>query len=171
MLQVYTGDGKGKTTSACGLAIRAIGQGMRVCYIHFHKDPEKYGYGEIMVLEKLGVDIYGFAKKHPYFDKDVKNKEIRNECLSGLEFVKKLYQENKYDVLILDEIIVSLRDGFIKEAEFLEILEKKPENLELVLTGRDFPENLIENVDLVSEIKNIKHPFDKGIKGRKGIEF
>ncbi|MEW6007915.1 MAG: cob(I)yrinic acid a,c-diamide adenosyltransferase [bacterium] len=173
LIQVYTGNGKGKTTSSCGLAIRAIGQGFKVCYIHFHKDPEKWGYGEIKVLKNLGVDIYGFAKKHPHFDKGVKYEEIRKDCLEALEFIKKLYQDqaNRYDMLILDEIIISLRDGFLKEKEILKILEKKPPNLELVLTGRGFPESLIEKVDLISETKNIKYPFDKGIERRKGIEF
>ncbi len=171
LIQVYTGDGKGKTTSAVGLAVRALGQGLKVGYIYFHKEPEKWGYGEHESLKKLGISVFCFAKKHPHFNKDIKNEEICKECLDGLEFIKKLYRENRYDLLILDEIIISLADGFLKEAEVLEILELKPENLELVLTGRGFPESLIEKVDLISEIKNIKHPYDKGINKRKGIEY
>jgi cob(I)alamin adenosyltransferase len=170
-IQIYTGNGKGKTTAAVGLAVRARGHDLKVCYIYFHKDPEKWEYGEHRVLEKLGVDVFGFAKKHPHFYKDVSREEIRRECLEGLGFIKKVYKQNKYDILILDEINISLRDGFLKEEEVLGILDSKPEGLELVLTGRGAPEKIIKRADLVSEIKNIKHPFDKGIKGREGIEY
>jgi len=171
LIQVYTGNGKGKTTAAIGLAIRAIGHKLRVGYIYFHKDPEKWGYGEHKVLAKLGVEIFGFAKKHPYFYKDVTSEEIRKECLLGLEFIKKLYSENKYDLLILDEINICMRDGFLKEEEVLDILKAKPEGLELVLTGRGAPCVIIESADLISEINAIKHPYDFGIQRRRGIEY
>ncbi|MBU0700861.1 cob(I)yrinic acid a,c-diamide adenosyltransferase [bacterium] len=171
LIQVYTGDGKGKTTAAVGLAIRARGHGLRVGYIHFHKEPERWGYSEHRILAELGVDIFGFAKKHPHFHKEVSPEEVRKECLYGLGFIRKLYNENKYDLLILDEINISMRDGFLKEEEVLEILEAKPEALELVLTGRGTPQKIIENADLVSEIKAIKHPYNMGIHGRKGIEY
>lgn len=171
LIQVYTGDGKGKTTAATGLAVRAIGHNLKVCYIYFHKYPEKWEYGEHRVLEKLGVDIFGFAKKHPHFYKEINPADIRKECLKGIEFIKRIYQEKRYDILILDEINISLRDGFLKEEEVLGILDSRPEDLELILTGRGSTEKIIERADLVSEIKNIKHPFDKGIKGREGIEY
>ncbi|MFH1564151.1 MAG: cob(I)yrinic acid a,c-diamide adenosyltransferase [Nitrospirota bacterium] len=171
LIQVYTGDGKGKTTAAVGLAVRARGQGLRVGYIYFHKEPEKWGYSEHRILTELGVDIFGFAKKHPHFYKEISLEEIRQECLCGLRFIKKLYGENKYDLLILDEINISMREGFLKEEEVLEILTVKPEGLELVLTGRGVPQGIIEKADLVSEIKAIKHPYDMGIQRRKGIEY
>ncbi|NWF51759.1 MAG: cob(I)yrinic acid a,c-diamide adenosyltransferase [Nitrospirae bacterium] len=171
LIQVYTGDGKGKTTAAIGLIVRAIGHNLKVCYIYFHKDPEKWEYGEHRVLEKLGVDIFGFAKKHPHFYKEIDPVDIRKECLKGIEFIKRIYQEKRYDILILDEINISLRDGFLKEEEVLGILDSRPEDLELILTGRGAPEKIIKRADLVSEIKNIKHPFDKGIKRREGIEY
>ena len=171
LIQVYTGDGKGKTTAAVGLACRARGQGLKVCYVYFHKDPEKWGYGELKILEKLGVTVKGFAKKHPHFYKKVTPKDVRKKCLEGLKFVKKVYEENEYDILILDEIIISLRDGFLKEKEILDALSSKPEKLELILTGRDATKKIIKKADLVSEIKKIKHPYDSGMKGRKGIEY
>ncbi|MEW6674525.1 MAG: cob(I)yrinic acid a,c-diamide adenosyltransferase [Nitrospirota bacterium] len=170
-IQIYTGDGKGKTTAAVGLAVRAGGHNLKVCYVYFHKDPEKWEYGEHRVLEKIGVDIFGFAKKHPHFRKEIDPADIRKECLEGIEFIKRIYQEKKYDILILDEIIISLRDGFLKEEEVLGILDSKPEDLELILTGRGASEKIIERADLVSEIKKIKHPFDKGVQRRKGIEY
>lgn len=171
LIQVYTGDGKGKTTASIGLAVRAKGQGLKVCFIYFHKEPRRWRYGEYNILKKLGIDIFGFAKKHPHFYKNIKNEDVRKECLKGLRFIKKIYQEKKYDLLILDEVLISLRDGYIKEEEILEILDSKPENLELVLTGRYITKEIIRKADYVSEIKKIKHPFDKGIEGRKGIEY
>ncbi len=171
LIQILSGDGKGKTTAAVGVAVRARGHNLRVCYIYFHKDPEKWEYGEFKILKELEVDVFGFARKHPHFCKDVVPEDIRRECLKGFEFIKKLYQENKYDILILDEINISLRDGFLKEEEVLDILNSKPENLELILTGRGASKRIIEKADLVSEVKNIKHPYDSGVEEREGIEY
>ena len=171
LIQVYTGEGKGKTTAAVGLACRASGHNLGVCYIYFHKDPEKWDYGEHRSLEKLGVDVSGFARRHPHFFKEIDPNDTREECLKGLEFIKKVYRENKYDILILDEIIISLRDGFLKEEEILDILDSKPEGLELVLTGRGVTRRIIERADLVIEVKKIKHPYDSGVQSRKGIEY
>jgi len=170
LIEVYTGDGKGKTTAVIGLACRATGHNLKVCYIYFHKNPERWGYGEFKILEKIGIDVFGFAKEHPYFDK-VEKEKLREECLKGIEFIKKIYKEKKYDVIICDEILISLRDSFLKEEEIIKIMEEKPENVELVLTGRIATEKIIEKADLVSEIKKIKHPYDKGIKSREGIEY
>ena len=171
LIQIYTGDGKGKTTAAVGLAVRARGHSLRVCYVYFHKDPEKWEEGEFKILEKVDIDVFGFARKHPHFSRDVAPEDVRRECLNGLKFIKKLYQEEKYDIVILDEINISLRDGFLKEEEILEILEMKPEKLELVLTGRGATEKIVKKADLVSEIKKIKHPYDSGMQRRKGIEY
>ena len=171
LIQVYTGNGKGKTTAALGLALRAVGHNLKVCYIYFHKDPEKWEYGEHDALQKLGVDIFGFAKKHPHFFKKINPNEIRKECIEGLEFIKKIYQEDKYGILILDEIIIALRDGFLKEEEVLETLDSKPAHLELILTGRGATQRMIKKADLVSEIKKVKHPYDIGVRRRKGIEY
>jgi cob(I)alamin adenosyltransferase len=171
LIQIYTGDGKGKSTAAVGQAVRALGHGMRVCYIYFHKKPEGCGYGEIRSLENLGADIFGFAKFHPFCDKDVTFDRIRSECLEGLNFVEGIFRQKRYDLLVLDEINISLRDHFVKEEEILCLLEKRPENLEIVMTGRDAPKTLIQKADLVSRIIKIKHPFDHGVKARKGIEY
>lgn len=171
LIQVYTGSGKGKTTAAVGLALRARAHNLNVCYIYFHKDPEKLGYSEHKILKQLGVEVKGFAKEHPHFFKNIDKNYIRKECLKALEFIKKIYKENKYDILILDEINISLRDGFLEEDEVLDVLNSKPENLELVLTGRNASKKIIERADLVSEIKKLKHPYDSGIYGRKGIEY
>ncbi|MCM8786094.1 MAG: cob(I)yrinic acid a,c-diamide adenosyltransferase [Candidatus Omnitrophica bacterium] len=170
LIEVYTGDGKGKTTAAIGIALRAKSHNLNVCFIFFHKNPLKWKYGEFETIKKSGIDIFYFATKHPHFEK-VNKDDIRKECLEGLEFLKKIYKEKKYDMIILDEILISLRDGFLKEEEIIEIMEQKPENIELILTGRGATKKIIEKADYVSEIKKIKHPFDKGIKARKGIEY
>ncbi|MCM8787477.1 MAG: cob(I)yrinic acid a,c-diamide adenosyltransferase [Candidatus Omnitrophica bacterium] len=171
LIQIYTGDGKGKTTSAVGLAIRARGHNLKVCYVYFHKDPERFGYGEIKCLKKLGVDIFGFAKAHPHFCKKTKTSKIYNECHKGLKFIEKIFIEKKYDIFIIDEIFISLRDGFISEEELIQLLKKKPKNLELILTGRGATQKIIDKADLVSEIRKIKHPYDVGVANRKGIDF
>lgn len=172
LIQVYTGDGKGKTTAAIGLASRALGHGLKVCYINFHKGEHKdEHYGEIKLLKQLGIDMYRFAEKHPHFYKNEPAEKIRQECLTALKFIEEILKQKKYALLILDEILISVRDKFISEEELLELLNKKPENLEIVLTGRSATEKIIEKADLVSEIKKIKHPFDIGMKRRKGIEY
>jgi cob(I)alamin adenosyltransferase len=171
LIQVYTGEGKGKTTAALGLALRALGHGMKVGIICFHKDPNSYSYGEYKSLSKLGAHIFCFAKRHPHFFKDVSKEMVRKECLEGVRFIKRLYEEKEYDILILDEILISLRDGFLKEEEVGELLDKKPKELEVVLTGRGAPLWIIKRAHLVSEIKEIKHPYKMGIERRKGIEY
>ena len=172
LIQVYTGDGKGKTTAAIGLAARALGHGLKVCYINFHKGEHKdEHYGELKLLKQLGVDIYRFAERHPHFYKNEPVEKIRKECLLALKFIEEIFQQKKYDMLILDEILISVRDKFISEEELLGLLNKKPENLEIILTGRSATEKIIQIADLVSEIKKVKHPFDKGIQRRKGIEY
>lgn len=175
LIQVYTGDGKGKTTAAIGLACRARGQGLRVCFISFHKPFKEWASAnDQRMLQKIGVEVKRFAEKHPacpFWKEKITPDSVRKECLEGLKFIKKIYQENKYDLLVLDEINISLRDGFLKEEEVLDILNSKPKNLELVLTGRGATKGIIEKGDLVSEIKKIKHPYDLGVKRRKGIEY
>jgi cob(I)alamin adenosyltransferase len=171
MIHVYTGDGKGKTTAALGLAMRARGHGLRICYIYFHKDPERWGYGEHGILKKMGVDVFGFAKKHPHFHKKLNRRETRRECLKGLGFIKKVYGMGRYDMVILDEINISLRDKFLEKEEVLEIMEKKPKKIELVLTGRGAIKEVIEKADLVSRVAKVKHPYDSGVGRKMGIEY
>lgn len=171
LVQIYTGEGKGKTTAAVGLACRARGHNFKVCYIYFHKSAGNRNYGEHKILKKMGVDVFGFARQCPRFRKNAIPAEIRGECLEGVKFIKKIYEENNYDILILDEINISCREGFLKAPEILDIIKSRPGNMELILTGRGASKKILENADLVSEIKNVKHPYKKGIKSRKGIEY
>jgi cob(I)alamin adenosyltransferase len=171
LIQVYTGDGKGKSTAAIGQAVRAAGHGFKVGFISFFKDPEVFGYGEYKSLQKLGVKTFLFARKHPHFYKELNLDDVCRECSKGLEFIKELFRDPSWDMLVLDEINIAVRDGFLKEEDVLALLDMKPEKLELVLTGRGVGEKIIEKADLVSEIREVKHPYSQGIKSRKGIEY
>ncbi|MDD2490762.1 MAG: cob(I)yrinic acid a,c-diamide adenosyltransferase [Bacteroidales bacterium] len=171
LVHVYTGDGKGKTTSAIGLAVRALGCGMRVCYVSFHKRPELYGYTEMESIRKLGATVINIAKGHPHLDKTIDNEEITKEVNEGLLMISKLIKDNNYDLLILDEIIISVRDNYLEERSLLSFIKEKPYSLELVLTGRAATEAIMDSANYVSFIKKIKHPYDNGVTSRKGVEY
>jgi cob(I)alamin adenosyltransferase len=171
LIHIYTGTGKGKTTSAVGLAVRALGHGKKVCYTYFHKRPEIYGYAEINNIEKLGAKVLGFAKGHPHLDKSLDDAVIRREANEGISFLKEMLAREVFDMLILDEILISVRDGYLDESELISFVRSKPEQLELVMTGRGATPALMELADYVSEIREIKHPYQSGIMSRKGIEF
>ncbi len=178
LIQIYTGDGKGKTTAAVGLVIRAIGQKLKVCFITFQKDPKKYGYGEFNVLYELSkkkkIDLYHFAKKCQYFEKDFNTEEIKDEIKKAVKFVKMDIFSRDYDLVVLDEILVCVREKLIDIKEIISLIKQKPKNLEVVLTGQaneEIVSQLKDYVDYISYIKKIKHPYDSGIKRRKGIEY
>lgn len=177
MIQIYTGDGKGKTTAAIGLAIRAKGNDLKVCWISFHKDIENF-YSEFKILKKIGIDVFAYAKYCPFLNpfksEDVLTKNARNDCLKAVKFIKEEIYNRDYDVLILDEILISLREGYLNISEIFDLINSKPNAVELVLTGRCNDKELkelIKSADYVSKIEKIKHPYDKGIERRKGIEY
>ena len=173
LIQIYTGEGKGKTTASVGLAVRANARGLKVCYISFHKDPFHYKNGEQKTLKSLGVAMRHFAKSHPFCPgrKKIKKPDLAADAKKGLNFIKKTFKDNKYDLLIADELNICVRDGFLAEEDVLDVLNQKPENMEFVLTGRGATSKMIKKADLVSFIKETKHPYKKGIASRKGIEF
>jgi cob(I)alamin adenosyltransferase len=171
LIQVYTGPGKGKSTAAIGQAVRAAGHGFKVGFLSFFKDPEAFGYGEYKSLEKLGIKTFPFARKHPHFYKELNPDDVCRECRQGMEFIRDLFRDPSWDMLVLDEINIAVRDGFLKEEDVFSLLEAKPEKLELVLTGRGVTERIMEKADLVSEVREVKHPYNRGIKGRKGVEY
>lgn len=176
LVQVYTGNGKGKTTAAWGQAMRASGQGLKVAIIQFFKGkgsgvprPSWRGAGEAKMAKRLKLNLYSFCPVHPFFGG--KRKKLQKECQEGLTFAKKLIQSKKYDLIILDEINIALRDRLIEVNEVLDLIKKKPKGVELILTGRGAPKKTIEAADLVTEMREIKHPYQKGIKERRGIEY
>jgi len=172
LIQIYTGPGKGKTTAVYGLALRAKANKMRVCFISFHKDPKqcKPVYD---LLKKIDIAVHYFAKSHPLFPSKKQQcfEALQKQCKKGFEFIEAIFNDNQYDLLIIDEINISVRDGFLKEDAVLSLMAEKPDNLEMVFTGRGATKKMIKKADLVSFIKEIKHPYQQGIVARKGIEY
>lgn len=188
LIHCYTGDGKGKTTSSIGLIIRALGHHYKIGFIQFLKGISYYG--ELFFLYKLYPDVifYHFGRDCPKssmikqgFEKcDFSCKvcfiDFKNPNEEDLKHVRMAFEKAKeisklVDILVLDEINLVLKYNMLPMSEFLEFVKNKPEKLELILTGRDAPKEVIEISDYVTEFKMIKHPFNKGISGRRGIEY
>jgi len=169
LVQVYTGDGKGKTTAAFGLALRAIGRGLRVYVIQFIKGG--FDYGELYVVDKLPnlkLKAFGrgrFVTEKPPSDEDIKLAE------EAFQLAKEVVEGGEYDMVILDEINVALNLKLVSVEKVLRLIKNKPKHVELILTGRDAPKEVIEAADLVTEMREVKHPFNKGYQARKGIEY
>lgn len=175
LTHIYTGDGKGKTTASLGLILRALGQKFKVCFITFHKNPKKYNYGEFRILSRLkNIKVYNFVEKCHYFDKSYDINKIKKEVLCCIETIKNKIFKERYDLVVLDEILVCVRERLLSIDVLIELIKLKPSTTELILTGqanRTIINKLRAHVDYISYIKNLKHPYDMGIKRRKGIEF
>lgn len=169
LVEVYTGNGKGKTSAAFGLALRAVGRGLKVCVIQFIKGG--FDYGELYVIDRLPnltLKAFGrgkFITTNPPRDEDFKLAK------QAFQFARQVIKKGEHDVVILDEINVALHLKLLDLEEVIKLIKNKPHNVELVLTGRNAPDQLIEVADLVTEMKEVKHPFSKGFPARKGIEY
>ncbi len=173
LIIVHTGNGKGKTTAALGLAVRAWGDGLRVLILQFIKGSWKYG--ELETLRILGemngrLEVRrggrGFSQRDTE-DKAEHRKAAQKAWREALEEIT----ASRWDLIVLDEINYAVKFGLVEIEQVMELLDKKPSELHLVLTGRDARPELIERADLVTEMRLIKHPYQKGIKAQKGIEF
>jgi len=167
LIQIYTGRGKGKTTASLGLAMRAVGHGLRVAIVHFMKI---WDYGEVKSLNKLGIDLFRYGTTE-LIDPNNPSPIDFEEAEKAISKAEELVKKGAYDILILDEITLAVDFNLIPLKKVVDLLDKKPNNLELVLTGRNCPWELIKRADLVSVIDEIRHPFQKGIEARRGIEF
>ncbi|MEO0100875.1 MAG: cob(I)yrinic acid a,c-diamide adenosyltransferase [candidate division WOR-3 bacterium] len=168
MIQVYTGNGKGKTTAAIGQAIRALGHNWKILMIQFMKGDE---YGEIKVLKKLpNITVKQFGLKTFVKKGELKPDDIKL-AREGWQLAKEAIESRKYDMIILDELNCALDYGLLTVKEVLTVLLSAPRDLEIIITGRYAPKELIEIADLVSEIKEIKHPLQKGVVNRSGIDY
>jgi len=172
LVHVYTGDGKGKTTAAIGQGMRSAGRGLKVYMVQFLKSADT---GELHVCQQLGESfkIFRFEKQRGFFwtlNEEQKN-ELKSEIRQALQFVRKVFDKKECDVLILDEIMGVITNQLVSEEEICDFIRKKPQSMELILTGRDAPKSIIELADYVSEIHAVKHPMDKGIVARYGIEY
>ena len=172
LIMVNTGDGKGKTTAALGLAVRAWGDGLRVLILQFIKGGWKYG--ELETFAKLG-EIDGRIEIRPLglglMSKDEDKEKHIVAAKEALKITETELVSDKYDLIIMDEINYAVKFGLIAIEDVMALLDKKPPQLHVMLTGRDARPELIERADLVTEMSLIKHPFQRGIKAQKGIEF
>ncbi len=166
LIQIYTGDGKGKTTAALGLSLRAAGRGFKVCFIQFCKGQTS---GEHIFVEKYpAFEILRPGASNIFTAPD---EQLKAEALQALALADERITSGRYDLIVLDEINIAVYRGFITLEQVLDLLDKKPEPLELVLTGRWAREELFARADLVTEMHLIKHPWQKKIRARVGIEF
>lgn len=165
LFQVYTGDGKGKTTAALGLCLRAAGQGFSIAFYQFLKAGET---GEARMAKMLGWDFRQFATGRWFMDgpPDERERELAQE---GLQTALRALEEK--ELVVLDEFSHALNSGLLSEEDFFLLLDKKPDHVELVLTGRDMPLYVMDHADLVTEMGLIKHPFETGVSARRGIEY
>ena len=173
-IQVYTGDGKGKTTASLGLAMRALGRCWKVLIVMFTKGGNDYG--ELTSFRNLSPEIAkNLTIVQAGLDRIVyeqnKNADDEAEIKKGWELAKKVIKNDEYNLVILDEANIAIDLGLIELQDMLNVLKNKPEEMEIVLTGRNARQEIIDIAHLVSEIKPVKHYWDTGIAARKGIEY
>ncbi len=169
MVQLFTGNGKGKTSAALGAVLRALGHGLKVFIVFFMKG--KYPYGEFSTLSKLpNVDVASFGLRCLTDRANINPEEIEQAKLA-MSAAREAMLSGNYNLVILDEVNVAVNYKLIELDEVVRLIGDKPRNVELILTGRYADARLIELADLVTEMVKIKHPYDKGVKARKGIEY
>lgn len=183
LVQIYTGDGKGKTTAALGLALRAAGHGMKVLMVQFMKTVRYYG--ELESVKRLAPDFEIVQKGKPCSRPDADCTECE-ACFvhpekpepadvaaarDAVQFCADVLRKREHDIVILDEVLYAIKFGLIKCDDVVKLVKMKPPEMELILTGRDAPQELIDLADLVTEMRLIKHPFEQGITARKGMEY
>ena len=169
---VYTGNGKGKTTASLGVALRAVGHGLRVCMVQFIKG--EWHYGELNSIKKLEPDFELIVAGKGFIgiiDDDHAFEEHVRAAKTALDIVEQKISLDSFDIIILDEINYALHLGVLQLADVMKILQTRPKHLSLILTGNHACEEIITLADLVTEMKEIKHPYKKGIKAKRGIDF
>ena len=168
LLHVYTGEGKGKTTAALGLALRAWGHGLRVCVVQFMKRGEDYG--EIRALRRMEVDVFQFGSGRLIIKGGHCQEDLDCAC-RALEFARLVLASGEYDLVVLDEVNVAIYFGLVDCADVLAALRARTPGVEVICTGRNAPDELLEEADLVTVMTVKKHPYDDGLAARKGIEY
>lgn len=169
-LHIYCGDGKGKTTASVGLAVRAAGYGMKVLFCQCMKDGTS---SEVEMLRKLGIDYCCCTEHFGFFWRmtEEQKQEAAKAYTELFREVTRKAREEAYQLLVIDEFMSAYNHGLIDQKVALEFLLHRPKDLEVVLTGRDPGEEILELADYVTEMRKVKHPFDQGIPARKGIEM
>jgi len=170
-VQIYTGDGKGKTTAALGLGLRAVGRGLKVLMVQFLKGNPS---GELTAIEGLGANFevrrLGRSKKFTWQLTEAEGEALGREIQEGFAGLWDLALDSGCDLLILDEAMAAISAGFISVSQMGDFIDRRPDHIELVLTGRNAPKELIDKADLVTEMKPVKHYFQQGVGARLGIE-
>jgi cob(I)alamin adenosyltransferase len=168
-IHIYTGNGKGKTTAAIGQAVRAAGAGLKTYIAQFMKE---YPYSELESLKLLKdfVEVEQFCGDDFVYKRQLPDESEIKKASDGLNIAKVKMLSGYYDIIILDEVIVAIYFKLLNLNQIIEFIDSKPESVELILTGRYCPDELISKADLVTEMKEIKHYYSKGIISRKGIE-
>lgn len=167
-VQVYTGDGKGKTTASLGLVLRALGQGLRPAVLQFMKaDPN---WGEIVTLKQLGVPVQQCGLDHWVLAGKVTEQD-RAAAAEGFARARALVESGDYDLVVLDELVTAVFFELVPLQSVLDLIRAKPRAVELIVTGRRAPEELIAAADLATEMRPLKHYYDAGVQARAGIEF
>jgi cob(I)alamin adenosyltransferase len=168
-IQVYTGNGKGKSTAAIGQAVRAAGYNLKSYIVQFMKE---FPYNELNSLQKLNewIQIEQFGGDDFVYKKQLPGIEEIRKAKTGLDSAREKMLSGKFDLIILDEVNVAIYFKLIETQEVVEFIKQKPENVELILTGRYCPDEIGNLADLVTEMKEIKHYYQKGVKTRRGIE-
>jgi cob(I)alamin adenosyltransferase len=170
LVQVFTGDGKGKTTAALGTILRAAGHGLKIFIIFFIKGD--YAYGEYSTLAKLpNVRLASFGRRQFIYKNREINPEEKKQAEAALAAAREAVTSGHYDLVVLDEINVALDFHLIEVDDIISLIKNRPPHVELILTGRNADNRLIEMADLVTEMVKVKHPYDKGVKARQGIEY
>ncbi len=169
LVQIFTGEGKGKTSAALGVVLRALGHGLRVYIVNFMKGD--YPYGERNVLSKLpNVKFVSFGSLEFVDPANIKPEEIE-QAKQALAAAREAMLDGNYDLVVLDEVNVATAWKLVELDEVVRLIRDKPPNVELILTGRHADTKLVQLADLVTECLKIKHPYDKGITSRKGIDY
>ena len=168
LVEVYTGDGRGKTTAAIGLAFRAVGHGLRVHIIQFMKGDMTYGEVTSCLAHPL-IEIEQFGRKEFVNPTEPSTVDIEF-AQAGLARAREVLSGGEADVVILDELNVAVGFGLVKVEDVLALLELRPPNVELLITGRMAPPELVERADLVTDMREVKHPFSRGVLARRGVD-
>lgn len=170
LIHIYTGDGKGKTTAAVGLAVRAKSRGLKTLFVQFLK--EKKPSGETLIFEDIGIKTLIFEDvKSPYFNPSLDKDLLIDEVKKALDELKRIFSEDTFDLIVLDEFICLIRESLLSNEEAVHFIRNKPDRLELVLTGRGATEEIMDIADYITYMQKIKHPYKNAVKGRRGIEF
>ncbi|MFC1808438.1 cob(I)yrinic acid a,c-diamide adenosyltransferase [Candidatus Omnitrophota bacterium] len=168
LIHLYIGEGKGKTTAAVGLSLRALIQGKKVLFIQFLKANNS---SELKALKKLKAETISFKERHPLFYKSASIKKLRLKVAQDFQMARALVEDKRYNFVVLDEALYLLKYKLIKERQVLDLIDSKPKNTELILTGAYSTKALVKKADYVSTIKCTKHPYTRGIPARRGVEY